>query len=122
MEVTRLGAQVVIVIEKTLQIIKTIDEDVDDLALALDAAPGDEVDAVAGGFSVLLVDLGADDEVGDARFIFERDEDDARCGGGALADKNDARRGDGFVSGPTGFVEEGCRGLDVVGVELFAEE
>jgi hypothetical protein len=47
-------------------------------AVALDAAPGKQHDAVTGGPSVSLEDLRLDDEIGDSCLIFARDQKDAR--------------------------------------------
>src|SRR5204862_546364 len=77
-----------------------------DLAGTFDIAPGDEGDALAEGAAVLLVDVGADDEVGDAGLVLEGDEEDARGGGGALAHEDESGDGDAFAVGEAVFVGE----------------
>ena len=50
---------------------------VDDFAGAFDGAGANHDAGMAGGAAVAFVDLGTNDEVGDACFVFDGDEDDA---------------------------------------------
>ena len=104
--------------EEVAEVGQSIRHEVDDIALAFDVSVGLEEAGVAGGGAVFVVDVGADDEVGDAGFVFEGDEDDAGGGAGTLADEDEA--GD---FGPLAVAEVGevGRGGDVEGLELGAE-
>ena len=64
--------------------------EVDDLALAFDAAFGEQGDGGVGGAAVFFEDLGADDEVGGAGLVLQGAKDDAQGGRGSLADEDQA--------------------------------
>ena len=89
------------------QIAKFLNQQVQNFALAFDAAIGLEE---AGGASLRVAgeDVGTDDEVGDAGFVFEGDEDHAAGGAGALADQDQS--GDAHPS--VVFVDQFCGGDD----------
>jgi hypothetical protein len=77
-----------------------------DLALALHPASHEQDLAEAGCFAILLEGSCPEDEVGDAGFVFECDEDHAAGGAGALADQDEARDADPFAVGCDGGVEK----------------
>ena len=91
----------------------------DDAVLILEFA-GDEEEFFAGDEeSVAVVEVGVDDDVGDAGFVFEGEEDEAEGGAGALAGDDATGGGDSAAVG--GVVELGC-GEDVGGGEIGAAE
>lgn len=98
------------------------DVDVDDLALAFDGAVGEEEGAEACDAPVFLEGVAPDDEVGDAGFVFQGDEDDSGGGAGALAAEDDAGDADAALGGAAFFVAEVGGGEDAEGGEVFAEE
>ena len=64
------------------------DHDVDDLALALKVSRGAEQACVACGGAIAVVDIGADDEIDDAAFVFESLKDDTGSGSRTLTDQD----------------------------------
>ena len=96
---------------QVVEALEAIDDEVDDLAGAVDAALDEEEDAVAGDGAVALVGPGVNDEVGGAGLVLEGDEDDPLGGGGALADEDHAGDRDAGALGAAGLVE-GISDLD----------
>lgn len=93
--------------------------EVDDFALAADLAV-DAEQAGADDFAALaLQELGADDDVGEAGFVFEGDEHGAFGGAGALAAGDDAGGADELAVGAVGDV---LRGDEAHGGEAFAQQ
>ncbi|MDB4733897.1 hypothetical protein OAF73_00825 [Planctomycetota bacterium] len=70
---------------EVVEALEAVDDEVDDLVRAVDAALDEEEDAVAGDGAMAFVGPGVDDEVGGAGLVLEGDEDDPLGGGGALA-------------------------------------
>jgi hypothetical protein len=73
-------------------------------ALAFDLAAGDDDHAMLGWLAILLEDARADDEVGDAGFILEGHEHDARGGARPLPHQHDASDGNVFALRPAAFI------------------
>src|SRR5512146_2960865 len=101
------------------EIMQFLDDQMDDLALALDAAfdrnhPRREDDA-----AIALVDFRPDHEIGDAGLVLDGDEDDAAGCAGPLAYENEPR-----CAGPTPIARADRRGAgdDLLDGEIRAQE
>ena len=70
------------------KILQPCHQHVDDFALFLQAALGDQNRGPGGRLEKAPPDVGADDQVGHAGFVFQRDEGDAVGRGRALADQH----------------------------------
>src|SRR6185312_13628122 len=100
------------------QIVQAHGHDVNHFPLALDVAVGLDHGGAAGGGAEQVVDVGADDDVDDAGFVFEGGEDDALGRAGALANDDQACDLDP-ASGP--FVPHVGGGGDLSLVQLVTE-
>ena len=91
---------------------------VDDDALALDAAVDAEQAGAQARLAEALEDVGPDDQVGDAGFVLDGDEDDALGGTGALAGDHQPRH----LHLPAGReVLEAAAGHETAAAELVAQ-
>ena len=109
-----------------------IHQDVDDLALTLDLAAGQDHNAPAGRGPVALVDLRPHDEVGHAGLVLDSHEDDPRCGPRPLPHQDHTAHRDPGPMGPlvgiqqldgrdrAAFGEVGSDERDGVGLEREA--
>ena len=79
--------------QQRAQILQTFGHHMDDVLLRLHATVDPDQARAHDDGAIALEDFRPDDDVGDSGFVFQRGEDDARRGAGALAHQN--KTGDG---------------------------
>ena len=84
------GARLAEAVEERREIIDAPGDEMGHLSLTLELAVDAEKTSGNDSAAVMLVDLRPDDDIGHARLVFERQEDDARSGAGALAGDDQA--------------------------------